>query len=100
LGEENPGKIVIMSAKDGKRNGSERAKTDAQALRIKLDRRILAALKRESKARGGHQERRITEEALTAYLGLKVLSQTNGFAGFPGTATPTTNSYKYSRIVE
>jgi len=100
LGEENPGKIVIMSAKDGKRNGSERAKTDAQALRIKLDRRILAALKRESKARGGHQERRITEEALTAYLGLKAESQANGFAGLPETAIWTTNSYKYSRIVE
>ena len=89
-----------MSAKDGKQNGSERAKKDAQALRIKLDRRILAALKRESKARGGHQERRITEEALTAYLGLKVLSQTNGFAGLPLTATRPSNGYKYSRIVE
>jgi len=86
-----------MSAKDGKRNGSERAKTDAQALRIKLDRRILAALKRESEARGGHQERRITEEALTAYLGLRVLSQAIGFAGSPETRT---SSYKYSRIVE
>jgi len=89
-----------MSAKDGKRNGSERARKDAQGLHIKLDRRILAALKRESAARGGHQERRITEEALTAYLGLKVLSQTNGFAGLPLTATRPTNGYKYSRIVE
>jgi hypothetical protein len=89
-----------MSAKDEKRNGSERAKIDAQALHIKIDRRILAALKQESKARGGHQERRITEEALTAYLGLKVLLQTNGFAGLPETAIRTTNSYKHSRIVE
>jgi hypothetical protein len=87
-----------MSAKDGKRNGSERAKADGQALHIKLDRRILAALKRESEARGGHQEQRITEEALTAYLGLRVLSQTNGFAGLPE-ARPS-SSYKYSRIVE
>jgi hypothetical protein len=89
-----------MSAKDGKRNGSERTKTEAQALHIKLDGRILAALKRESEARGGDQERRITEEALTAYLGLKVLSQTNGFAGLPQTATRVSNGYKYSRIVE
>jgi hypothetical protein len=89
-----------MSAKDGKRNGSARAKTDAKALHIKLDRRILAALKRESEARGGHQERRITEEALTAYLGLKMLSQPNGFAGLPLTATRASNGYKYSRIVE
>jgi hypothetical protein len=89
-----------MSAKHGKRNGSERTKTDTQALHIKLDRRILAALKRESEARGGHQERRITEEALTAYLGLKVLSQTNGFAGLPQIATRASYGYKYSRIVE
>jgi hypothetical protein len=89
-----------MSPKDGKRNGSERTKTDAQALHIKLDRRILAALKRESEARGGHQERRITEEALIAYLGRKVLSQTNGFAGLPQIATRVSNGYKYSRIVE
>jgi hypothetical protein len=89
-----------MSAKDGKRNGFERAKTGAQALHIKLDRRILAALKRESEARGGHQERRITEEALTAYLGLKVLWQTNGFGGLPQIATRASNGYKYSRIIE
>jgi hypothetical protein len=89
-----------MSAKHGKRNGSERTKADTQALHIKLDRRILAALKRESEARGGRQERRITEEALTVYLGLKVLSQTNGFAGLPRIATRASNGYKYSRIVE
>jgi hypothetical protein len=89
-----------MSAKHGKRNGSERTKADTQALHIKLDRRILAALKRESEARGGRQERRITEEALTVYLGLKVLSQTNGFAGLPQIATRASYGYKYSRIVE
>jgi hypothetical protein len=89
-----------MSAKDEKRNGYERPRTKAEALNLKLDRRILAALRRESAARGGHQEERITEEALIAYLGLKALSQTNGFAAFPETAARTTSSYKYSRIVE
>jgi hypothetical protein len=89
-----------MSAKDEKRNGSEGAKADARALHIKLDGRILEALKRESEARGGHQERRITEEALTAYLGLKALPQTYGFAGLSETANRPGNSYKYSRFIE
>jgi hypothetical protein len=80
-----------------KRNGSERGRQD---LRVKLDRRVLEALKRESEARGGRQEHRITEEALTVYLGLKVLLQKHGFAGLPEPATRADNHYRSSRIVE
>jgi hypothetical protein len=80
-----------------KRNRSEREK---QNLRVKLDRRVVEALKRESEARGGRQEHRITEEALTVYLGLKFLLQKHGFAGLPEPATRVDNHYRYSRIVE
>lgn len=100
IGLRNSGKIAMMSSKGGKRNGSEQAKENLQGLHVKLDRRILAALKRESEARGGRQEQRITEEALTVYLGLKVLPQTNGFTGSPEIAARRGNTYKYSRIVE
>jgi hypothetical protein len=89
-----------MRSKGGNQNESGQAKTSFRGLHVKLNRRIFAALKRESEARGGRQEQRITEEALTVYLGLKVLLQTNGFAELPLTANGIGNSYKYSRIVE
>jgi hypothetical protein len=88
--------IVIMF-KGPKQNESERGRQD---LRIRLDRRIVEALKRESEARGGRQEHRITEEALTVYLGLKALLQKHGFAGLPESATRVGSHQKYSRIVE
>jgi len=86
-----------MLFKGEKQSKSERGRQD---LRIKLDRRIVEALKRESEARGGRQEHRITEEALTVYLDLKVLLQKHGFAGLPEPATRAGSHYKYSRIVE
>jgi hypothetical protein len=46
-------------------------KAGFQWLHVKLDKRIHEALKRESEARGGSQERRIREEALAIYFGLK-----------------------------
>jgi len=52
------------------------------------------------KAPPNEAKKLVTEEALIAYLGLKAQSQANGFAGLPETAIWTTNSYKYSRIVE
>jgi hypothetical protein len=89
-----------MRSKDGKRNQSGRRKANFQGLHVKLDRRVIDALKRESEARGGRQEHRITEEALTIYLGLKALLQSNGFAGLPEVAVRAGNNYKCSRVVE
>jgi hypothetical protein len=60
-----------MPSKSERKNGSERSQE--KSLHVKLDKRILAALKKESEARGGRQEHRITEEALALYLGLKTI---------------------------
>ncbi|HYZ71445.1 MAG TPA: hypothetical protein VE641_00090 [Chthoniobacterales bacterium] len=79
-------------------NRSERKQDES--FHIKLDKRILAALKRESAARGGGQERRITEEALIYHLGLASLLRGTGFIDFfrgAMDARPLRNS---SRIVE
>ena len=60
----------------------------------------MEALNRESEARGGRQEHRITEEALTLYLGLKALLRSTNFPALPHLAEDAGSSKKYSRIVE
>jgi hypothetical protein len=87
-----------MPSKDQKLNESERPQE--QSLHIKLDKRILAALKRESKARGGQQEHRITEEALALYFGLKSVLGRTGLTGSSGSGGNAGSLRKYSRIVE
>jgi hypothetical protein len=87
-----------MPSKGEKKNGSDRSQD--KSLRVKLDKRILAALKQESDARGGQQEHRITEEALTLYLGLKTILAQNYAPDLIKTAINTIDSRKYSRIVE
>jgi hypothetical protein len=89
-----------MSSKGGKQNASNQT-NQSQGLHIdELDPRILAALQRESDARGGRQERRILEEALTVYLGLKALLQANGLAGLAEAMSSAKGYPRYSRIVE
>ena len=101
MGEENSGKISIMSlSKGGKWNNSEEVKANFQWLHVKVDKRILAELKRESEARGGSQERRITEEALAIYFRLKGLVRRNGVSGPLTVAGYMRDSQKRSRIVE
>jgi hypothetical protein len=87
-----------MPSKGEKKNGSERSQENS--LHVKLDKRILAALKQESEARGGRQEHRITEEALTLYLGLKTILGQSNVPGLIKTAINSRDSRKYSRIVE
>jgi hypothetical protein len=87
-----------MPSKDEKKNGSERSQE--KSLHVKLDKRILAALKQESEARGGRQEHRITEEALALYLGPKTILGQNYFPDLIKTAINSGDSRKYSRIVE
>jgi hypothetical protein len=87
-----------MPSKGEKKNGSERSQENS--LHVKLDKRILAALKQESEARGGRQEHRITEEALTLYLGLKTILGQTYVPGSIKTAINSRDSRKYSRIVE
>ncbi|HTD16579.1 MAG TPA: hypothetical protein VK673_15455 [Chthoniobacterales bacterium] len=87
-----------MPSKASKLKGSERA--EDESFHIKLDKRILTALKRESAARGGGQERRITEEALILHLGLRSVLRGTGFTGISGSATEARHVRKYSRIVE
>jgi len=89
----------VMSSKGGKRNASSQ-RNQSQGLHIELDPRILAALQRESDARGGRQERRILEEALTVYLGLKVLLQANGLASLAEAVSSVKGYPRYSRMVE
>jgi hypothetical protein len=91
-----------MAFKGEKQNASNQT-NQSQGLHIdELDPRILAALQRESDARGGRQERRILEEALTVYLGLKALSllQANGLAGLAEAMSSAKGYPRYSRIVE
>ena len=74
-----------------------------QWIHVKLEKRIVAALKRENQARGGRQQRQIIEEALTCYLGLKISLATNGNRALEGQPRPHGyNNYcrNYSRIVE
>jgi hypothetical protein len=93
--------ISIMSlSKNGKHNSSDQLKSGFQWLHVKLNRRIVAALKRESEARGGSQEPRITEEALAIYFRLKGVAQMNGDPGPMTTAGYLRSSQKSSRIVE
>lgn len=87
-----------MPSKSERKNGSERSQE--KSLHVKLDKRILAALKQESEARGGRQEHRITEEALALYLGLKAILGQSYFPGLLQAATNTGDSRRYSRIVE
>jgi hypothetical protein len=87
-----------MASKDEKLNRSERS--GKQSLHLKLDQHILAALKRESEARGGRQERRIAEEALILYFGLKSLLRGNGFPVLPQIVVDAEISRIHSRIVE
>ena len=87
-----------MPSKATKVKGSDRA--EDESFHIKLDKRILSALKRESAARGGGQERRITEEALILHLGLRSVLRGTGFAGMSGNARDAGHVRKYSRIVE
>jgi len=68
-------------SKGGQWNNSRQMKAGFQWLHVKLDKRIHEALKRESEARGGSQERRITEEALAIYFGLKRSAQATGAPG-------------------
>jgi hypothetical protein len=87
-------------SKGGKWNSSGQMKAGFQWLHVKLDKRILAALKRESEARGGSQERRITEEALAIYFGLKGSAQTNGAPGPLTRFGHMRDNQARSRIVE
>jgi hypothetical protein len=87
-------------SKGGKWNNSRRSKAGLQWLHVKLDKRVLEALKRESNARGGSQERRITEEALVIYFGLRGSTQTNGTPGSLPMAEYLRDSQVPSRIVE
>jgi hypothetical protein len=87
-------------SKNGKWNSSAQEKTGFQWLHVKLDKRILAALKRESEARGGSQEPRITEEALAIYFRLKGVAQTNRDPGPLTVAGCAQHRQKSSRIVE
>ena len=87
-----------MPSKSEGKNGSERSQE--KSLHVKLDKRILAALKKESEARGGRQEHRITEEALALYLGLKTILGQNYFPGLLQAAINTGDRRRYSRIVE
>ena len=87
-----------MPSKSERKNGSERSQE--KSLHVKLDERILAALKQESEARGGRQEHRITEEALALYLGLKAILGQNYFPGWVQAAINTGDNRRYSRIVE
>ena len=87
-----------MPSKATKVKGSDRA--EDESFHIKLDKRILSALKRESAARGGGQERRIMEEALILHLGLRSVLRGIGFAGMSGNARDAGQVTKYSRIVE
>ena len=89
-----------MRSKGGKRNESGQAKANSEGLHVKLDRRIIDALRRESEARGGRQEHQITEEALAVYLSLRASSQNKGFAALSEMAVRAGNIYKYTRIVE
>jgi hypothetical protein len=87
-----------MPSKPEKKNASDRSRD--KSLHVKLDKRILAALKQESDARGGQQEHRITEEALTLYLGLKTILAQNYAPGLIKTGINPGDSRMYSRIVE
>jgi hypothetical protein len=87
-----------MPSKAPKLKGPERA--EDESFHIKLDKRILNALKRESAARGGGQERRITEEALILHLGLRSALRATGLTGISGSAPDPRHLRKYSRIVE
>jgi hypothetical protein len=87
-------------SKDGKWNNSRQTKGGFQWLHVKLDKRVLEALKRESEARGGSQERRITEEALGIYFGLRGSAQANGAPGPLPMAGYPRGSQVRSRIIE
>ena len=87
-------------SKAGKWSNSEGGKANFQWLHVKLDKRILAALKRESEARGGSQEPRITEEALAIYFRLKGVAQPNEVSGPLTMNGCVRGSQKRSRIVE
>jgi hypothetical protein len=87
-------------SKGGQWNNSRQMKADFQWLHVKLDKRIHEALKRESEARGGSQERRITEEALAIYFGLKRSAQANGAPGPITMLGYLRDSQARSRIVE
>jgi hypothetical protein len=86
--------------KGGKCNNSRQSKARFRWLHVKLDKRVLEALKRESNARGGSQERRITEEALVIYFGLRGSARTNGTQGALPMAEYLRDSLVPSRIVE
>ena len=89
---------IVMPTRGDKHNGAAEIVSDLQPVQIKLDPRIVEALKQESDARGGHQERRILEEALSFYLGLTKAGQTKANEGVSKGAVSF--APKYSRIVE
>jgi hypothetical protein len=98
--KENPGISIMSLSKGGKWNNSRQTKAGFDWLHVKLDRRLLDALKRESEARGGSQERRITEEALAIYFGLRGSAQANGTPSPIAMAGYMRGSQARSRIVE
>jgi hypothetical protein len=87
-------------SKGGKWNDSRQTKGGFQWLHVRLDKRLLDALKRESEARGGSQERRITEEALAVYFGLRGSAQANGTPCPLPMSGSMSGSQALSRIVE
>jgi hypothetical protein len=90
-----------MSLSKGEKwNDSRQTKAGFQWLHVKLDKRIHEALKRESEAQGGSQERRITEEALAIYFGLKRSAQATGAPGPLTMLGYLRDSQARSRIVE
>jgi hypothetical protein len=90
----------MSSSKGEKWNNSRQTKGGFQWLHVKLDKQLLDALKRESEARGGSQERRITEEALAVYFGLRGSAQANGIPCPPPMAGYVRGSQARSRIIE
>ena len=89
---------TIMPSISARKNATDQS--EEKILQIKLDKRVLAALRRESEARGGQQEHRITEEALVVYLGLQTLLRSVNLAGLSKIAINTGKARTYSRVVE
>lgn len=95
--------LAMPLSRRGKRKRAVRQKLKGQWIHVKLEKRIVAALKRENQARGGRQKRQIIEEALTCYLRLKISPATNGNRALEVQLRPNGyNNYcrNYSRIVE